>query len=254
MATKDDITQAAHAPVTEISKKDAALLASQQAQEGSGASTLPPAGYGRNEALRMRHDRLQKLIQERGEQIAFGLVDPNALRVDPDIARYYADILAVTPSNPDRMYCWVETGMRDNHPEHVHHKQMQGWDFVLRDDPECPHVPRTPEGHRRLGTTKLMWISLERYVEIKAHEHAAALRQRGDLGSADRMLEIASRHGAQVKIIENWGQLSPESRALAEQRFAMRTRQLEQARDHIDDQLRNGTAHLNYGNRRHNTL
>lgn len=247
MATKDEITRAANDTVTEHRKKDAP-------DSGLGTDTLPPAGYGRQEALRMRHDRLQQLIQERGEQIAFGMVDPSKLNVDPEIVRYYADILAVTNPQPNRQYCWVECGMRDNHPEHVHNKQMQGWQFVNEDDPECPNVPRSPMGHRRLGTAVLMWIDIERWVEIKAHEYAAALRQRGDMNSADRMLEAAQRHGMQVRIIENWSQLSPESRALAEQRFTQRQRTLQQTRDRIDQELRNGTAHLNYGNRQHATI
>lgn len=244
MATKDQINEAAQAPVLEVRKGD------RPQGNTPGTATLPPPGYGRQEVLKMRQDRLQQLIQERGEQIAFGLLDESKLKVDPDIARYYADILAVSSPQPDRQYCWVETGIRDNHPEHVHNKQMQGWHFVLPEDPECPDVPRTPQGYRRLGTTVLMWIELERWVEIKAHEYAAALRQRGDMASADRMLEVAQRHGAQVKVIENWSQLSPESRQLAEQRFVQRQRSLEQAWNKIDQELRGGTAHLNYGNQR----
>jgi hypothetical protein len=247
VATPDEIKRAAEAPVTETRKADAL-------GETLGTATLPPPGYGRDEALRMRQDRLQQLIQERGEQIAFGLLDPQHLKVDAEIARYYADILAVAPTQPDRMYCWVETGIRDNRPEHVHHKQMQGWKFVTCEDPECPAVPRTAEGYRRLGTTVLMWIDIERYVEIKAHEHAVALRQRGDMQSADRMVEVAARHGAQVKIIENWNQLSPEARQLAEQRFSMRQRQLQRTWEHIDQELRGGTAHLNYGNQRRGSI
>jgi hypothetical protein len=247
MATKDEIMRAAQAPVTEVRKAEAP-------QETIGTETLPPKGYGRQEVLRMRHDRLQQLIQERGEQIAFGIVDPNALTVDPEIARYYADILAVTNPQPDRQYCWVECGMRDNHPEHVHNKQMQGWKFVTLTDPECPDVPKSPQGHRRLGTTVLMWIEIERWIELKAHEHAQALKQRGDMGSADRMLEVAARHGAQVKVIENWNQLSPEARSLAEGRFVQRQRGLQQAWERIDQELKHGTAHLNYGNQRRGVL
>ena len=247
MATPEDIRRAAEAPVTEARERDTP-------GETPGTATLPPPGYGRNEVLRMRQDRLQQLIQERGEQIAFGLLDPRHMKTDHEIARYYADIIAVTPAQPDRMYCWVETGVRDNHPEHAHHKQIEGWKFVTAEDPECPAIPRTVEGYRRLGTTVLMWIDLERYVEIKAHEYAAALKQRGDMGSADRMLEVAARHGAQVRVIENWSQLSPEARQLAEQRFAMRRRELERTWDHIDQELRGGTAHLNYGNRRQGSV
>lgn len=251
MASREEIERAARAPVVETTRKDAPILGAVQGSAPTpGTASLPDPGHSRDEVVRMRHDRLQQLIQERGEQIAFGLVDPRHLKVDPDIARYYADILEVSPAHPERFYCWVETGIRNNHPEHVHHKQMQGWRFVEDDDPECPHIPRTPEGHRRLGTTVLMYVDIERYVELKAHEHAAALRQRGDMGSADRMLEVAARHGAQVKIIENWNQLSPESRALAEQRFSQRQRQLQQTWDRIDQELRGGTAHHNYGNQR----
>lgn len=249
MASRDDIERAAHAPVIETRKADVGKLTGSP-EETPGVSTLPPPGYAREEVLRIRHDQLQQLIQTRGEQIAFGLLDPRHLKVDPDIARYYADILQVTPAQHDRIYCWVETGMRNNHPEHVHHKQMQGWLFVLGADPECPDLPRTPEGHRRLGTTVLMWLDIDRYVELKAHEHAAALRQRGDINNADRMLDAAAKHGAQVKIIENWNQLSPESRAVAEQRFSQRQRQLQRTWEHIDQELRGGTAHLNYGAQR----
>jgi hypothetical protein len=202
----------------------------------------------------MRTDNLQRLIEERGEQIAFGLIDEHKLRIDPEIARYYADILQVTNSQPNRQYCWVECGMHNTRPEHVHHKQMTRWRFVGPDDPECPDVPRSPEGHRRLGTTVLMWCDLEDWVELKAREHAAALKQRGDMKNADRMMEVAARHGASVNIIENWSQLSPESRALAEQRSEQRERQMRRTREHIDRELREGTAHLNYGNKRHATL
>lgn len=244
MATKDDITHAANAPVLEVRKDDT------PEEETPGTATLPPAGYGRQETLRMRHDRLQQLVQQRGEQIAFGIIDPKQLKVDPAIARYYADILAVSNPQSYRQYCWVECGMRDNHPEHVHNKIMQGWKFVEAEDPECEDVPRDPHGHRRLGTTVLMWLDIERWVELKAHEYAAALRQRGDLGSADRMLEIAHKHSAEVRIIQNWGELSAESRALAEQRFAQRQRSHQQAWERIDQELRGGTAHQNYGNQR----
>ena len=253
MASREDILKAASAPVLETRHQDAPQAPEARA-ETPGQAALPPPGYGRDETLRMRHDRLQRLIQERGEQIAFGLLDPSSLKVDSDIVRYYADILAVTNPQPNRQYCWVECGIRDNHPEHVQHKQMQGWNFVLHDDPECPGVPRSPLGHRKLGTTVLMWIDIERWVEIRAHEHAAALRQRGDMTNADQMLEVAARHGAQVKIIENWNQLSPESRQLAEQRFQHRQRTLQRTWEHVDQELRGGTAHLNYGNKRHGQI
>ena len=249
MASKEDIERAVNAPVIETTKKDAPGMQGRSATT-PGTTALPPPGHSRDEVLRMRQDHLQQLIQQRGEQIAFGLLDPRHLKVDPDIARYYADILQVTPAKADRIYCWVETGLRNNHPEHVHHKQMQGWLFVLENDAECPDLPRTPEGHRRLGTTVLMWLDIERYVELKAHEHAAALKQRGDINNADRMLDIAAKHGAQVKIIENWNQLSPESRTIAEQRFSQRQRALKQTWDHIDQELRGGTAHHNYGSQR----
>lgn len=243
MASKDDIQHAAQAPVVETGK-------SGPGGETPGTQSLPPQGYSRREVTRMRSDRLQQLVEERAEQITFGLLDPSATKIDPDIARYYADILAVTNSHPERMYCWVETGKFNTQPQHVHHKQMQGYKFVNSEDLECPDTPRTPEGHRRIGTAVLMWIEIERWVEIRAHEHAAYLRQRGDMGNADRMIEAAHRHGAQVKVIENWGQLSPEARALAEQRFGQRQRSLQAARDNIDRELRQGTAHLNYGNQR----
>ena len=248
MASKDDILKAASAAVLEGKGQDVPQ------GETTGTATLPPPGHSRNEVLRMRQDRLQQLIQERGEQMAFGVLDPRTLDIDPEIARHYADILAVSHAKADRIYCWVETGKFNNHPEHVHHKQMQGWNFVGPDDPECPNIPRSPEGYRKLGTTLLMWLDIEKYVNLRATEHASALRQRGDLGNADRMLEVAARHGASVNVIENWGQLSPESRALAERRFALRQRSLQQAHQRIDQELRAGTAHLNYGNQRHATL
>lgn len=111
-------------------------------------------------------------------------------------------------------------------------------------------MPRSPEGYRKLGTCLLMWVALERYVNIRAAEHAAALKQRGSLQNADEMLAMAARHGASVNVIENWGQLSDESRRLAEQRFVQRQRVLTISRDRIDRELRQGTAHLNYGNQR----
>lgn len=245
MASKDDIQQAAKAPVVETGKAG-------PGGETPGTESLPPPGYSRREVTRMRADRLQQLVEERAEQIAFGLLDPAVNQIDPEIAYYYADILDIRHPHPERMYCWVETGKFNNHPEHVHNKQAQGWKFVngLEGDKECPSVPMTPEGHRRIGTAVLMWISIERWVELRAHEHARYLRQRGDMSSADRMLEVAHKHGAQVKIIENWGQLSSESRALAEQRFTQRQRVLQTARDRIDRELRAGTAHLHYGNQR----
>src|SRR5216117_3969999 len=103
MATRDEILKSASSPVLEGRKNE-------MPEESPGTATLPPPGYGRREVLSMRHDRLQQLIQERGEQIAFGLLDPDALKVDPEIARYYADILAVSNPQPNRQYCWVECG------------------------------------------------------------------------------------------------------------------------------------------------
>lgn len=244
MASKEDVIRAANAPVIEGTQQTADPAGTP------GTETLPPAGYSRGEVLRMRHDKLQELIDQRGEQMAFGLLDPKQLEIDPEIARHYADILAVSRPQPDRMYCWVETGKFGTHPEHVHHKQMQGYQFVGPEDQECPNVPRSPEGYRKLGTCLLMWVALERYVNIRAAEHAAALKQRGSLQNADEMLAMAARHGASVNVIENWGQLSDESRRLAEQRFVQRQRVLTISRDRIDRELRQGTAHLNYGNQR----
>lgn len=247
MATKDDIQRAAAAPVIETRKRDVP-------NESPGTDALPPPGHGRDEVLRMRNDQLQELIEKKAEAKAFGLLDPRVLQPDNEIAAGAHEMTDITNAKADRHYCWVECGIRDTQTSHVHRKQMEGFRFVDADDPECPDVPRNPSGHRRLGTAVLMWCPIERWIDIRSDEHALALRQRGDMNNGDRLLEIAQSHGVKVNVIGNWNQLSPEAQQMAYQRFAIQNREREKAYQRIDRQLRDGTAHLNYGNQRRSML
>lgn len=234
MATKEEIKEAVTSP---------------------GAETLPPAGFGREEALRMRQDNLDQMIEERANQLALGLIDHKNLKIDPEVARHYADILSVRPANPDRMYCWVETGIRNDYPGHVYAKQAQGWEFVNEQDPECPYVQKTPEGYRRLGTCLLMWVDIERWVELRAQERLQWKKQRGDLNNVNTMYEIAYKYRDYgINVREKLSDFSPEVIAQAERRLMQNRSNLKQQWNRIDAQLREGSAHLNYGNKSHSHI
>ena len=224
----------------------------QAAVKAPGTESLPPAGYGRHETLRMRADELDRMIEERTEQLALGLIDKKNMKIDPEIAYHYADILDVRPANPERFYCWVETGLRNDRPEHVYAKQSMGWEFVGGNDPECPHVQQTPEGYRRLGTCLLMWLSMERWVELKARERLAWKRQRGDLTNVNTMMEIAYKYrDSGIIVREQLKDFSPEVLAQAERRLMQNRANDQQQWNRIDARLRAGDAHLTHGPKAH---
>ena len=99
-----------------------------------------------------------------------------------------------------------------------------------------------------------MKIDLARYIEMRAEYLADYKRKKGDIFNVDKMLEISERFAARtgkpaIRIVERF---SPEQIRNAQARAAFRRqRTAHQAWQQIDTHLKEGTAHLAYGNQEH---
>lgn len=215
------------------------------AVKGKGPESLPPLGYMRQEALKMREDNLNREIDELSDKLLLYSIDPSKLHdIDPEIAAVaYYDESDVPNAQPDRVYQWVEYSTRNpsDHGQHLTRAQSQGYKFITEHDPEAKgmhHCTFTSEGYLRWGSLLLMWIPRERYVNLRAISRRDAKQRRGEHLDATKLVELGDKYGVQVHT-----ELPAEAMRQAKQQLAMRKRR-EAAIKRIDQRLRDGTAHL----------
>ena len=223
-----------------------------KAVESKGTETLPPPGYGRQEAMRRRQAKLDKAIDELSEMDLIGSLDPSLLDPDPYFLHQQDEMSVPQGDYEHYEYLWVETSHRG---QHVDLAKRAGYKPVRKDDPDGQDFMQySPEGYPLVGSTILMKMPLEQYIKMRAKYLAEYKRRRGDVFSVDRMMEVSERYAQRtgkpaVKIIEHF---SPEQIRNAQARSAFRKqRQQRDSWETIDTHLKEGTAHLAYGKQEH---
>ena len=173
----------------------------RQAEEiyEQATADLPPAGFKRDELLRMRKDELERLAEE----IADGriAVREDAFEIDREIQDALAN--ALTGLQEDKyVYCLACT--REDGRD-VWEKKALGWEVVSGDMPEARNL-RTKgdaDSTRRIGDTILMRMTKERYVLLRAKQERAARHRAGQ--AAARAMEIgedvARRTDGKVRLV-----------------------------------------------------
>src|SRR6266702_4094272 len=116
----------------------------QKAVESKGPETLPPAGYGRGEALRMRQARLERAIEESSELKLIGGLDPSLMKPDPYFLHHQDEMSVPHGEYESYEYLWVETSHRG---QHVDLAKRAGYRPVRKDDPDgADFMSYSPEG------------------------------------------------------------------------------------------------------------
>lgn len=224
----------------------------QKAVEAHGTKTLPPAGYGRQEALRMRQAKLEQAIEESSELKLIGGLDPSAFKPDPYFLHHSDEMGVPHGDYANYEYLWAETSHRG---QHIDLAKRAGYAPVRKDDPDgADFMQYSPEGYPLVGSTILMKMPLDRYIDLRAEYLADYKRKRGDIFNVDKMLEISERYASKtgkpaIKIVDRF---TPEQIRNAQARAMFRRqRSSNQAWQNIDSHLREGTAHLEYGKQEH---
>ncbi len=218
----------------------------KHAVDTQGTETLPPPGYGRQEALRIRQVRLERAIEQASDLKLMGRLDPEALKPDPYFLAHHDEMSVPHGDFDSYEYLWVETSHRGHH---VDLAKRAGYEPVRKDDPDGKDFMQyTPEGYPIVGSAILFRIPLERYINLRAEQLTDYKVKRGDIFNVDKMMEIsekfASRTGKPaIKIIDRF---TPDQIRNAQQRAAVR-RQRESSWEIINQHLTEGTAHLAYG-------
>lgn len=159
-----------------------------------GSPELPPAGYKRDEELKLRTDTLAREAETRGGEVE--AIDPSRLKVDPELAQYF-DILHVSNADPTYKYFWVFTGQ---HGLFIKKKLIVGYEIVQGDMPEAIELKGMGgDTTRKLGDVVLMRIRIDQWKKLDRLEEAKRAAQQGSVLSPIRELaEKNARHGINV--------------------------------------------------------
>lgn len=195
----------------------------KEAAESKGTETLPPKGWKRDEALKMRQDDLDAEAEELAARLLVGAIDEKYLSIDPHIA-YRHSFLEVTDKRDDMAYCWANY-INDNGSQ-VMRKKMLGWETVTgtgTDSPECQDRDIiAADGTRQVGDVLLMRIPRDHAIVLKAQERADSLRRRAQYMNPEYLVELGTRYGLKVHT-----DLPDELKQTIERRSAARQRQAE---------------------------
>ena len=154
---------------------------------GESDRPLPPPGDARREEMGRRTDELQELA-EKQERVA---IDPESLKVDPELARHFND-LDVTEKDSLYDYCWVFSGQ---HGTFIKRKLAQKWEVVTGDMPEARELMDVG-GLRRLGDVILMRIRKDNHARLLLHDRDMRRRQQRAVDS--RLKELGEKAGIKV--------------------------------------------------------
>lgn len=217
----------------------------------TGTESLPPAGHWRNEALKRRGDNLEATIEARAQQLFIESLDPSKMTIDNEIAYAHRDASALQHAKVGYHYKWVEYSQSNpsDRGQHIDNARMIGYEPVREKDSDAKGLTDrcyiTPEGYIRWGSTILMRIKEEVFIEHMALVKARAMRRRGDAMNAERLVELGDKYGVKVHT-----ELSSEVMQRAQQRHQHMQRVMavrstnQQAMRNIDRRLRAGNAHL----------
>lgn len=209
----------------------------ERAAKSKGTENLPPAGHGRDEALKLRQVALEEEAEKLAEQMIIGEIPKKFMELDREIVRHL-DQLDVTDKRPDMHYYWAN--FKAEHGHHIERKKLVGFEVVSGTGEDCPegHELVTEDGTRRIGDVLLMRVPKDRALYLKARERADSLKRRGILQNPEALAEMAYKHtGGRIRIHTS---LSEDHKRIAEQRVAQRYNQMERAYARLGKQLEGG--------------
>jgi len=207
------------------------------AAKAKGPDALPPAGHGRDEAMKMRGANLEEEAELLAEQMIIGEIPDKFQKLDREIVQRLEQ-LDVTEKRDDMYYVWVN--FQNEHGLHVERKKLLGFEIVSGRGEDCPegHEMIGVDGTRVIGDVILMRVPRTRAVFLKARERKADLERRGVLRNPEALAEMAFKHtGGRIKIHT---QLSEEHKQIAERRVEQRYRHMEMAYARLGQKLEGG--------------
>ena len=219
---------------TEPKSTDAEI---QAAAKAKGTDSLPPAGWKRDEALKLRKVSLEEEAEWLAEQMIVGEIPDKFRELDREIVQKL-DRLDVEDKRNDMHYVWVN--FQSDHGQHVERKKLLGYEVVSGAGDDCPEAQGliTEDGTRRIGDVLLMRIPKERAVYIMAMHRKQSLERRGVLRNPEALAEMAYKHtGGAIKVHT---QLSDEHKRIAEQRVALRYQQMQRSFEQLGRKLEGG--------------
>lgn len=157
-----------------------------------GNPELPAAGYKRDEELSRRQDALDETAETLAAEQGIEALNPD-IEPEPEILHQY-DMLNVTKQQPDKAYCWVNTGLNQLH---IKRKIVDGWELVQGDMLEAVELKGVNgDSCRRLGDVVLMRIDLGRKMMLdKQADSRKRLREEGILGAVMEKNDEIGRPG-----------------------------------------------------------
>lgn len=172
-----------------------------------GTAVLPPAGYERDEVLKIRDELLTQEAEERSEREEVYALDPKAFKVENEIAQHF-DALQVTSRQDGYIYNWANFmtrgGMYVQYKLAVTVNGQPLWEVVKGDMPECSGQ-RAADGTRRIGDVMLLRAKKERYEIWWKNELVKRLRRKEgvtadlqELGEKYRSLGVIVKVGDEI--------------------------------------------------------
>ena len=201
----------------------------------AAAVNLPPAGDERREELKRRADDLQQQLAETQRELEVEAIDPTKIRPQREVLSLFDQAMMIVGAVPGMHYCWCPAEREASRASpHVIMKQMEGWEVVQGDMPECKDrsiMGRDGSTIRWWADTILMRIPEEKYLELRRQaEHKQHMAERG---VDEALQDIGRKHAGQgVKIHQPY-----------EVQHTYRDEQARQiAGEKFDDMLRKGAV------------
>lgn len=172
------------------------ILKPEQAAQAPVAP-LPPPGHERNEELKRRTDNLQQYAESDKVPEAYSF-DPSTFDVDRELRNMLErNILEVTSPSPGFKYGWFFVGT-DKVPGEITFKQVDGWEVVQGDMPECKHLLKygSPDTTRRFGDTLLMRIPEALYYRLELRQTLLTQRKLG--AGDDALMNIVEEYKRKI--------------------------------------------------------
>lgn len=182
-------------------------------------TNLPPAGDARNEELKKRSDELEAKIE--AASVDAGTIDLKKVQIENEIAQHIAgpfNELEVSDAQEGKVYRWVYIGQQGRA---VTQARFDKWEVVQGNDPEATELKHV-DSTRRLADVILMRTSVENYDRLQYRDRLN--RQRQQEGITQTVYDMGQKAGLIVKP------------------YRMDTPQAQQASQHIDRMIRQGTV------------
>ena len=143
-------------------------------QEFVAGSNLPPAGYKRDEELKMRTDNLE--AQAETQYANAGSIPADALKPDPNMQyEIRKSHMGIGTDNPLYKTKWVN--YVNNNGYMVWQAKSEGWNVATaREFPEGRDMMKS-DGSLRVGDVLLMFMRIDEYLKLEMREKHKRLQQ-----------------------------------------------------------------------------